>query len=85
MQRTLIRYSCKYTFGRDNETRITVAENIFLLVFEEKSYEEELVQDVLSVIRSSSKKLYGTRSHKSKAIVNGVKKLFEEDGYNHGN
>ncbi|WP_270942876.1 IS607 family transposase [Romboutsia lituseburensis] len=35
---------------------------------EDKSYEEELVEDVLSVITIFSSKLYGSKSHKSKKI-----------------
>ncbi|MGL6106233.1 IS607 family transposase [Romboutsia sp.] len=35
---------------------------------EDKIYEEELVEDVLSVITVFSSKLYGSRSHKSKKI-----------------
>ena len=36
---------------------------------EDKSYEEELVEDVLSVITVFSAKLYGARSHKSKKMI----------------
>ena len=36
---------------------------------EDKTYEEELVEDVLSVITVFSAKLYGSRSHKSKKII----------------
>ena len=36
---------------------------------EDKTYEEELVEDVLSVITIFSAKLYGSRSHKSKKII----------------
>ena len=36
---------------------------------EDKTYEEELVEDVLSVITVFSAKLYGARSHKSKKII----------------
>jgi len=43
---------------------------------EEKSYEEELVEDVLSIITVFSAKLYGSRSKKNKIIVENTKKLF---------
>lgn len=45
---------------------------------ESKTYEEELVQDVLSVITVFSAKLYGSRSHKNKTIVDKAKKIFSE-------
>lgn len=43
---------------------------------EPKNYEEELVDDVLSIITVFSAKLYGSRSHKNKTIVDNNKKLF---------
>lgn len=43
-----------------------------------KTYEEELVQDVLSIITVFSSKLYGSRSHKNKTVVETANKLFEE-------
>lgn len=45
---------------------------------ESRTYEEELVQDVLSVIAVFSAKLYGSRSHKNKFIVDNAKKIFGE-------
>lgn len=44
---------------------------------ESKTYEEELVDDVLSVITFFSAKLYGSRSHKNKHIVEENKKMFK--------
>ena len=44
---------------------------------ESKTYEEELVEDALSVITVFSAKLYGSRSHKNKQIVEENKKLFK--------
>lgn len=41
--------------------------------------EEELVDDVLSIITVFSAKLYGSRSHKNKEIVDTNKKLFEKE------
>lgn len=46
---------------------------------ESKSYEEELTEDVLSIINIFSTKLYGSRSHKNKKIVDESKKLFESE------
>ena len=42
---------------------------------EDKTYEEELVEDVLSIITVFSSKLYGSRSHKSKKIISTNKEL----------
>ena len=46
---------------------------------EDKTYEEELADDVLSIITVFSAKLYGSRSHKSKKIKQTNKKLFEKE------
>lgn len=41
----------------------------------DKTYEEELVEDVLSVITVFSARLYGSRSHKSKKMISMNKEL----------
>lgn len=46
---------------------------------EDKSYEEELVEDVLSVITVFSAKLYGSRSHKAKKMVQTTTDLLKEE------
>lgn len=46
---------------------------------EDKSYEEELVEDVLSVITVFSSKLYGSRSRKAKKIVSANKEMLETE------
>ncbi|MBM7555528.1 recombinase family protein, partial [Halanaerobacter jeridensis] len=46
---------------------------------EDKSYQEELVEDVLSIITVFSAKLYGSRSHKLKKIKTSNKELFTID------
>ena len=45
---------------------------------ESKTYEEELVDDVLSIITVFSAKLYGFKSHKNKAVVEKNKELFKK-------
>lgn len=45
---------------------------------EDKTYEEELVEDVLSVITVFSARLYGSRSHKTKQITADSKKMFQK-------
>lgn len=52
-------------------------EIIILNEDEQKSYEEELVEDVLSIITVFSAKLYGSRSHKNKKILEVNEKLFK--------
>lgn len=44
---------------------------------ENKTHEEELVEDVLSVITVFSARLYGSRSHKTKKTLEENKKLFK--------
>lgn len=44
----------------------------------DKTYEEELVEDVLSIITVFSSRLYGSRSHKIKRITDEVKKILND-------
>lgn len=46
---------------------------------EDKTYEEELVEDVLSVITVFSAKLYGARSQKSKKMIATNQALLQEE------
>lgn len=50
---------------------------------EDKEYEEELVDDVLSVISIFSSALYGSRSYKTKKIIDTNKNMFV-DNYDNG-
>lgn len=45
---------------------------------EEASFEDELVQDVLEIITVFSARLYGSRSHKNKTMVEALKAAAEE-------
>jgi putative resolvase len=45
-----------------------------------KSPQEELVQDLITIIAHFSGKLYGLRSHKTKKVVSSVKSLVNEVG-----
>ena len=58
--------------------RLHGVEVIILNDEEQKTYEEELVEDVLSVITVFSAKLYGSRSHKNKKIIESSEKMFKE-------
>ena len=44
----------------------------------EKTPQEELVEDLITVVSHFAGKLYGMRSHKYKRVVDGVKKLIRE-------
>jgi putative resolvase len=52
-------------------------EIIFLNDQEQKDYTTELVEDVIAIITVFSSKLYGSRSHKNKQILEKNKELFE--------
>ena len=70
-------------FGSEIIFEICRCHNIQIVVLaeeeeKEKSYEEELVEDVLSIIKGFSAKLYGSKSHKNKTVVENAKKLFAE-------
>ena len=45
---------------------------------EEASFEDELVQDVLEIITVFSARLYGSRSHKNKTMVEALKAAADE-------
>ena len=47
---------------------------------EERSFEEDLVQDVLEIITVFSARLYGSRSHKNKQVMQQLKEVADEIG-----
>ena len=49
-------------------------EVIIVHASEDTSFEEELVQDVLDIITVFSARLYGSRSHKNKQVLDALKK-----------
>lgn len=70
-------------FGFDLVKDICAENNVDLTVINQTpnaSPDEELVQDVLSVITVFSAKLYGKRSHKNEKIVNTNKEFFTKNG-----
>ena len=70
----LLRYGNEIIYERCKDHNIEI---MVLSESESKTYEEELVDDVLSVITVFSAKLYGSRSHKNKKVVTESKKLFK--------
>lgn len=69
----LLRYGSEIIFEMCKYHNVDV---VVLTESEDKSYNEELVEDVLSVITVFSAKLYGSRSHKNKRIVEQNKEMF---------
>lgn len=64
--------------------RIRGIEVVVLNEDDQKSYEEELVDDVLSIITVFSAKLYGSRSHKNKKVIETTNKLFKGEEVSDG-
>lgn len=82
IERLVINYKDRLLrFGSEIIFEICKYHNVEVVVVTEsecKTYEEELVEDVLSVITVFSAKLYGSRSNKNKRIVEESKKMFKE-------
>ncbi len=82
IERIIVNYKDRLLrFGTELLFEICKHHNIEIVILnedEEKTYEEELVEDVLSIITVFSAKLYGSRSHKNKKVVSEAKKLFKE-------
>ena len=54
------------------------AEVVILNAAEERSFEEDLVQDVLEIITVFSARLYGSRSHKNKQVMQQLQEVAGE-------
>lgn len=82
LERIVLNYKDRLLrFGSEIIFEMCKYHNVEVIVLnetEQKTYEEELVEDVLSIITVFSAKLYGSRSHKNKKIVEESKKLFME-------
>ena len=82
IERIVVNYQDRLLrFGTELIFEICKYHNIEIVILnedEQKTYEEELVEDVLSIITLFSAKLYGSRSHKNKQVIDGAKKLFKE-------
>ena len=64
-------------FGSELIFNICETNNIEIVIInqsEEKTFEEELVSDVLEIITVFSAKLYGKRSHKTKKLIETITK-----------
>ncbi|UMZ74833.1 IS607 family transposase [Natranaerofaba carboxydovora] len=82
IERIVVNYKDKLLrFGTELLFEICKYHNVEIVILnedEERTHEEELVEDVLSIITEFSAKLYGSRSHKNKKVVSEAKKLFKE-------
>jgi len=68
-------------FGAELIFAICEAKNVEVLILnkgEETSFEEDLAKDVLEIITVFSARLYGSRSHKNKKIIDNMKKAVED-------
>jgi predicted site-specific integrase-resolvase len=67
-------------FGAELIFSLCEARNIEVVLINqggEASFEEELAQDVLEIITVFSARLYGSRSHKNKKLIEAAKTLIE--------
>lgn len=80
ISRVIITYPDRLTrFGFDTLTNYFSYFGVDIEVINEnvyKSPQEELVQDLITLVAHFSGKLYGMRSHKQKEVVENVKNLF---------
>ena len=82
IERIVVNYKDRLLrFGTELLFEICKYHNVEIVILnedEERTHEEELVEDVLSIITVFSAKLYGSRSHKNKKVVTEAKQLFKE-------
>jgi predicted site-specific integrase-resolvase len=67
-------------FGAELVFALCEARNVEVVILnqgEESSFEEELVQDLLEIITVFSARMYGSRSHQNKKLVEAAKVLSE--------
>ena len=70
-------------FGAELVFAICEAKNVEVVILnrgEDTSFEEDLAKDVLEIITVFSARLYGSRSHKNRKIIDGMKQLVETVG-----
>lgn len=68
-------------FGAELVFSICEARNVEVLIMnkgEDTTFEEDLAKDVLEIITVFSARLYGSRSHKNKKIIDQMKKAVED-------
>lgn len=70
----LLRFGAELVFAMCEAQQIEV---VIINKGEQSSFEQELAQDVLEIITVFSARLYGARSHKTKKLLDTVKKAAE--------
>lgn len=68
-------------FGAELVFSICEAKDVEVIIInkgEQATFEEDLAKDVLEIITVFSARLYGSRSHKNKKIINNMKKAVED-------
>ena len=80
VERVVVNYKDRLMrFGYEMLEEICRLNNVKIEVInhsEDKTYEEELVEDVLSIITVFSSRLYGSRSQKTRKIIKTNKQMF---------
>jgi len=69
-------------FGAELVFAICEAKNVEVIIInkgDDTTFEEDLAQDVLEIITVFSARLYGSRSHKNKKIIDGIKEVVEQN------
>jgi putative resolvase len=78
VSKVIVAYEDRLTrFGFDTLKRMfqMFGTSIEVINREEKTPQEELVEDLITIVSHFAGKLYGMRSHKCKEVVEGVRKL----------
>lgn len=70
----LLRFGAELVFSLCEAKQVEV---VIVNKGEDTSFEEDLAADVLEIITVFSARLYGSRSHKNKKLLDGVKKAVE--------
>lgn len=68
-------------FGAELVFAICEAKHVEVVIInqgEDRSFEEELASDVLEIVTVFSARMYGARSHKNKALIDGVVKAVDD-------
>lgn len=68
-------------FGAELVFAVCEAKNVEIVIINkgaDTTFEEDLAQDVLEIITVFSARLYGSRSHKNKKIIDGIKQVVEQ-------
>lgn len=68
-------------FGAELVFAVCEAKNVEVVIINkgtDTTFEEDLAQDVLEIITVFSARLYGSRSHKNKKIIDGIKQVVEQ-------